>query len=49
MMSTAFPPPLFGCVFGATKGHAPFQHAVKNDQHMMSDRDNRTFLAAPWC
>src|SRR5450432_620792 len=49
MMSTTFPPPLFGCGFGATKGHAAVQHAIESDQHMMSDRDNRTFLAAPWC
>src|SRR5271166_2150948 len=45
MVSTTFPPPLFGCVFGAKKWHTSFQHAVKNDQHMMSHRDNRAFLA----
>ena len=49
MVSTTFPPPLFGCVFGAKKWHTLFQHAVKNDQHMMSHRDNRAFLATPWC
>jgi hypothetical protein len=49
MVSTTFPPPLFGCVFGAKKWHTSFQHAVKNDQHMMSYRDNRAFLATPWC
>jgi hypothetical protein len=49
MVSTTFPPPLFGCVFGAKKWHTSFQHAVKNDQHMMSHRDNRAFLATPWC
>ncbi len=49
MVSTTFPPPLFGCVFGATKWHPLFQHAVKNDQHEMSHRDNRAFLATPWC
>ena len=26
-----------------------FQHAVKSDQHMMSHRDNRAFLATPGC
>jgi hypothetical protein len=41
MVSTTFPPPLFGCVFGAKKWHTSFQHAVKNDQHRMSHRDNR--------
>ena len=41
MVSTTFPPPLFGCLFGAKKWHTSFQHAVKNDQHMMSHRDNR--------
>jgi hypothetical protein len=45
MVSTTFPPPLFGCVFGTKKWHTSFQHAVKNDQHMMSHRDNRAFLA----
>jgi hypothetical protein len=30
MVSTTFPPPLFGCVFGAKKWHTPFQHAAKN-------------------
>ena len=49
MVSTTFPPPLFGCVFGAKKWHTSFQHAVKNGQHMMSHRDNRAFLATPWC
>jgi hypothetical protein len=49
MVSTTFPPPLFGCVFSAKKWHTSFQHAVKNDQHMMSHRDNRAFLATPWC
>src|SRR6266446_2427618 len=49
MVSTTFPPPLFGCVFGAQKWHTSFQHVVKNDQHMMSHRDNRAFLATPWC
>jgi hypothetical protein len=29
MVSTMFPPPLFGCVFGAKKWHTSFQHAVK--------------------
>ena len=36
MVSTTFPPPLFGCVLGAKKWHTSFQHAVKNDQNMMS-------------
>jgi hypothetical protein len=49
MVSTSFPPPLLGRVFGAKKWHTSFQHAVKNDQHMMSHRDNRAFLATPWC
>jgi hypothetical protein len=49
MVSTTFPPPLFGCLFGAKKWHTSFQHAVKNDQHMMSHRDNRAFLATPGC
>ena len=48
MVSTTFPPPLFGCLFGAKKWHTSFQHAVKNDQHMMSHRDNRALLATPW-
>jgi hypothetical protein len=45
MVSTTFPPPLLGCVFSAKKWHTSFQHAVKNDQHMMSHRDNRALLA----
>jgi len=49
MVSTTFPPPLFGCVFGAKKWHSSFQHAITSDQHMMSHRDNRAFLATPWC
>ena len=49
MVSTTFPPTLFGCVFGATKWHPLFQHAIKNDQHEMSHRDNGAFLATPWC
>jgi len=49
MVSTTFPPSLFGCVFGAMKWHTSFQHAVKDDQHMMSHRDNRALLATPWC
>jgi hypothetical protein len=49
MVSPTFPPPLFGCLFGATKWHTAFQHAVKNDQHMIRHGDNRAFFAAPWC
>ena len=49
MVSTTFAPSLFGCVFGAKKWHTWFQHAVKNDQHMVGHRDNRAFLATPWC
>jgi hypothetical protein len=49
MVSTTFPPSLFGCVFDTKKWLTSFQHAVKNDEHMMSHRDNRAFLATPWC
>jgi hypothetical protein len=36
-------------VFGPKKWHTSFQHAVKNDHHMMRNRDSRAFLATPWC